>query len=104
MPTSPSKSRAKEHLLLLLIFLAQCGASWFTINGDTSDEFSLCHHLGFCDETDHYAFLVHGGLAGYETNKNTGKNKIYKDAWSNLLIGHPENEELFELNRKEMNM
>ena len=38
--------------------------------------------------------------------KKTGKNdlKIYKYAWSNLLSSHPENEELFELNRKEMGM
>ena len=49
---------------------------------------------------------MHDGLAGYKTNKKTGKNdlKIYKDAWSNLLSSHPENEELFELNRKEMDM
>ena len=57
--------RAQEQLLVLLVFLAQCGASWFTINGETSKEFSLCRRLGFYDRTDYYAFLVHGGLAGH---------------------------------------
>ena len=108
MQTSTSKSCVQEHLLVLLVFLAQCGASWFTINGDTSNEFSLCRRLGFCNETDYYAFLVHGGLAGYENNKKIGKNdlkiKIYKDAWHKMLSSHPDNEELFELNRKEMDM
>ena len=73
MQTSTSKSCAQEHLLILLVFLAQYGASWFTINGDTSNECSLCRRLGFCNETDYYAFLVHGGLAGYENNKKQAR-------------------------------
>jgi len=47
MPTSPSKSRAQEHLLLQLVFLAQCGASWFKVNGDTSNGFSSVIALAF---------------------------------------------------------
>jgi len=106
MPALPSTSRTQEHLLLLLVYLAHYGAHWFTINGDTSNKLSLCRRLGFCNETDYYAFLVYGGLVGYETNKKTGNSdlEIYRNAWSNMLTSHPDNEELFELNQKEVDM
>ena len=102
MPTTASMRRAQEQLLVLLVFLAQCGASWFTINGETSKEFSLCRRLGFYDRTDYYAFLVHGGLAGYDINKKTGQKelKIYRDEWNHMLDELPNKAELFELNTK----
>ena len=102
MATSMSMRRAQEHLLVLLVFLAQCGASWFTINGETSKDFSLCHRLGFHDPNEYHAFLVHAGLAGYEINSKGKKElKIYRDEW-NSMINSERNK--FEMNTKDFDM
>ena len=94
--------RAQELLLVLLVFIANSDSRWFAINGETANEFSLCHRLGFYDRTDYYAFLVHGGLAGYDINKKTGQKelKIYRDEWNHMLDELPNKAELFELNTK----
>ena len=106
MPATKTMQRAQALLLVLLRFTAQSDAHWFTINGETSRENSLCRRLGFYDQTDYYAFLVTGGLAEYEINKKGGHKelKIYKDAWDQMLNSLPDKAELFELNQKQFDI
>jgi len=106
MPATETMRRAQELLLVLLVFIAQSDSHWFTINGETSREFSLSRRLGFHDRTDYYAFLVTGGLAGYEINKTTKVKelKIYRDEWDTMLSTLPNKADLFELNQKQFDI
>ena len=59
----------EDVLVELLGILVQGPSQWYTLNGDTSTQVSLCRVLGFFSETDYYAFLVHKNLAEYRFNK-----------------------------------
>ena len=65
--------RAREYLLVLLIFLADADSFWFTISGETSRDCSLGRRLGFYHKIDYYAFLVTAGLAKYKIHGNGDK-------------------------------
>lgn len=60
----------------LFSILAQGSSHWFSINGDTSCEISLCRLLGFLSPMDYYAFLVSKGLAAYEFNSKKREMEI----------------------------
>ena len=61
MQANATMIRAREYLLVLLIFLAEADSFWFTISGEISRDCSLGRRLGFCDKIDYYAFLVTAG-------------------------------------------
>ena len=52
----------------LFSIFSKGSSHWFSINGDTSCNISLCRLLGFFSPMDYHAFLVSKGLAAYEFN------------------------------------
>ena len=83
-----SMVRSRDFLVILLALISSCEASWSTINGNTTYEFSLRRKLGLYHTTDYYAFLVVCGLAGWTKIKGGGGKKslqIYKQPWTDLI-------------------
>ena len=68
----------QELLSVLLVFIANSDSNWFTINGETSRDISLCCRLGFYNPTEYHMFFVHAGLAGYGINKQKSRKAISK--------------------------
>ena len=67
----------EEDVLAELFSILSKGSShWFSINGDTSCEISLCRLIGFFSLVDYYAFLVSKGLAAYEFNSRKREMEI----------------------------
>ena len=104
MIVTKTMGRAQQLLLVLMLYIAQSDSHWFTINGETSRDISLCQCLGFHDAINYYAFLVTAGLAGYDINKSTQKKelKIRPRMWQHMLNSVPNQAELFDLNQKKM--
>jgi hypothetical protein len=96
MQANATMIRAREYLLVLLIFLAEADSFWFTISGETSRDCSLGRRLGFYDKIDYYAFLVTAGLAEYRIHGNGDKElKILRGQWNIMLDILPNKAELF---------
>ena len=88
MLVSNSVICARSVLILLLAWAStRINATWFTVNGDASHNFSFCRWLGFHHTPDYIAYLVRAKLAGYDINKQTGEKQleIYNDQWVDLL-------------------
>ena len=79
------KLRARELLVALISFVAAGPSFWYTINGDTTSEFSLCWRLGFFCEVDYYVFLVAEGLAGYAKRRGKITFDILGEEWKSFL-------------------
>ena len=73
MQANATMIRAREYLLVLLIFLAEADSFWFTISGETYRDCSLGRRLGFCNKIDYYAFLITAALAKYVIHDNGDK-------------------------------
>ena len=98
---------AREFLAILLSFISMCDASWFTINGDTTYEFSLCQRLGFYHATDYHAFLVLCGLAGWTKIKGGGGKKslrIYIQPWTDLITEYDLDASRFHLTQTKLDL
>ena len=76
MLVSESMAKARSCLAVLLKFLAGADSFYFTINGATNTDFSLCRRLGFTSEDDYYAFLIAAGLASYIKEKGTNNRTL----------------------------
>ena len=68
MAAKETKIRAREYLLVLLLFIAQADSFWLTINGGSSRDCSLGQCLGFYGKSDYYAYIVTADLATYAIN------------------------------------
>ena len=98
---------AREFLAILLSFISTCKASWFTINGATTYEFSLCQRLGFYHATDYHAFLVLCGLAGWTKIKGGGGKKslrIYIQPWTDLITEYDLDASRFHLTQTKLDL
>ena len=79
--------QARTLLATLLVFIAAGDSFWYTINGDTTTQFSLCRRLGFFSEVDYYAFMIAAGLAGYTEKRGQAAKQlqINKAEWVSFL-------------------
>ena len=57
----------------VLAKLANGNSHWYTINGDTSTDLSLCRQLVFLSRMDFYSFLFIEGPVTYNLNQKTQK-------------------------------
>ena len=87
---SNQREEDEEDDILAEVFaiLSKGGSHWYTINGDTSSNLSLCRRLGFFSEMDYYAYLGSKGLAAYIMNKQSQMMEVYivEEKWKGFLV------------------
>ena len=76
---SQKSEEGGDVLAELLGILARGKSQWYTLNGDTNTDISLCKVLGFYSKMDYYALLVSKNLAAYRMNRKTKVMEITID-------------------------
>ncbi len=99
-----SMLKARNLLMVLLLFIAKGESHWYTLNGSHKHHsYSLARRLGFFGDDDYYAFLVAAGLAGYKPHTSTGNKQIYilKKEWESMVGNQPD---LFKVETKRFDL